>query len=229
MKYVLIIFALIFVLSCGNNDEVKDDNHVLVKINNESGDLICESTYLLDSNIKDGLTKSYEQNGDLRSIINYNHGKKYGKAYFYKNGIIERECFFDNDKEINYSIFYENKKLSQYAFIDKNGNVKYTIDYNNDGKILKKEGHFFYIIYDKKTKLNNGKYKMIVHTAKPPQSRIVFSVLFNNKLYANYEVKDKTEFVILRDSFDRSKPITITGLIKDSINNYKIDSFSIRF
>lgn len=101
---------------------------------------------LLIAQSKNGSFKSYHENGKVKSIENYNNGKKHGVCkYYYDNGVLKcEESYNDNGlKDGEFKSFYKNGQLeSRYTYMngEKHGIYK---EYNEEGKLIE-EGRYEY-------------------------------------------------------------------------------------
>lgn len=101
---------------------------------------------------RDGIpvSQSYEyyDEGELRTLINYSDGKKYGFQFvFFRSGVLSKQFYFNKEGKLHgkYITFFENKQVrSIYHFKDglpflkskhyfANGNLKKLTNYNERG------------------------------------------------------------------------------------------------
>ncbi|MDP1726283.1 MAG: hypothetical protein Q8M15_05830 [Bacteroidota bacterium] len=223
IKSILVLAITTFFFACDNSD-TSDKNHVIIKIKDENGNLVSESSYLLDTPITDGITKNFNPDGSLNNIVNYVRGRKEGPASFFRNGEKLKECDYTNGIETGNFMLYNKGNLIQYAFLDKLGNTRYTIDYNENGKIIKKDGKFFYLLYNSKD-TNDDKYSYIVHSAKPPKTIVKFNVCEENGSCKDYILKSN-EFAV-NAYVSKNNNLFVSGIIIDSLNQTVIDSCKI--
>ncbi len=125
----------------------------------ELDNLIVEAHFDNDTTI-DGVAKYYDHSNRLASLVNYNHGVKYGPSVnYYPSGIIrDSMLFFDNKKhgeayhydslgrvswsdyqfygiKVGPSVFYKKGEIDKYLFTDFNKNDLLIVEYDSNGSV----------------------------------------------------------------------------------------------
>lgn len=101
MKYLFIIFTILFLISCRNT--------VKVQKYFKNTTIIFEEYHVLrsDTNIKDGKYMLYYKNGLVGATGCYKNNKRIGVWKYYLNsGILSSETYYNNDKNVAYDLSY---------------------------------------------------------------------------------------------------------------------------
>jgi antitoxin component YwqK of YwqJK toxin-antitoxin module len=102
-----------------------------------SGKAIGKKTGLLRKSKREGIWRSYREDGSLREETSYQGGVEHGlKTYWYENGNKEEEgTYKDGEKHGLFTNWYENgNKLRERTYKDGEDHGPYTLWYENGNK-----------------------------------------------------------------------------------------------
>ena len=170
---------------------------------------IIKEEYFVMNGKKEGIYKSYHDNGKLCKEVNYIDGKKNGLCInYYKNGDIECETnYINNNKEGIYRKFSNNPKEKNY--------IDLTIGYYKNDK---KNGCWKTYYYNNSCYLKNGKYYNDL-------TRLAYEICYNNDkeigIYKQYYYSGELMLTINNDSpFDRNVFLKNGRLVDDNDEDY---------